>query len=112
MADAPYDISKHLFSHGERHPIAGTATSEQKEAVYVWLDVVSQGFAGQIMRKVIVTRYNVDDLAYTTNAINGNSDSEKNGSPSGPVRGAELTCELTVDKGEFVDPLVLESTIY
>jgi hypothetical protein len=67
MAASRYDAlnhpsSKHPVSRQAIDSIAGTATDKQKETICIWHDGISKHFGGDTMRKVVMTRYDVDDI--------------------------------------------------
>ncbi|KAG8837247.1 hypothetical protein FRB91_008183 [Serendipita sp. 411] len=40
--------------------VAGTATREEKETVFLWLHGLSRGFSGELLQRVIPIRYDTE----------------------------------------------------
>jgi hypothetical protein len=76
------------------HFLAGSANDEDKERVIVWFDAIaSRVFAGEIIRRVTPTRYDVYNDISSYSGESGKGDIT-------PMRHADLVCEFTVQDGE------------
>lgn len=72
--------------------IAGSATTEQKEKVVLWLQFVSKGFAGSIVERINPLKYDV------VLGAEGITNTDPN-TTEAPVKSGTLVCDLVIGDG-------------